>query len=96
MEISHADHDYLKLKTDPLEKYLSVFQYKFVLNIAIFTFTMRSTFTFLHSETDKTSKSGILEMLPPWYILSLKPKEKGYCKHLIHLISVSLLFIFLI
>ena len=28
MKISHADHDYLKLKKDPLEKYLSVFQYK--------------------------------------------------------------------
>ena len=28
-KISHADHDYLKQYTDPLEKYLSVFQYKF-------------------------------------------------------------------
>ena len=28
MKVSHADDDYLKLKTDPLEKYLCVFQYK--------------------------------------------------------------------
>ena len=40
MKISHADHDYLKLFKDPLEKYLSVSQYKFALNVAIFTFTM--------------------------------------------------------
>ena len=50
---------------------------------------MISTFTFLHSKTEKTSKSGILEML-----LSLKPKGKGDCKNLIHLSSVSCLFIF--
>ena len=61
----------------------------------MFTFTMRSTFTlFLHSKTEKTSKSGILEMLPSWYLLSLKPKQNGDCKNLIHLSSVSCLFIF--
>ena len=50
---------------------------------------------FLHSKTEKKqSKSGILEILPSWYILSLKPKEKGDCKNLIHLSSVSCLFIF--
>ena len=52
MKISHADHDYLKLSKDPLEKYLSVFSTNFALNIAIFTFTMRSTFKFLHSKTE--------------------------------------------
>ena len=56
---------------------------------------MRSTFTFfLHSKTEKTSKSGILEMLPSWYILSLKSTGKGDCKNLIHLSSVSCHFIF--
>ena len=47
---------------------------------------MRSTFTFFYiPKQKKTSKSGILEMLPSWYILSLKPKGKGDCKNLIHL-----------
>ena len=68
------------------------FSTNFALNVAIFTFTMRSTFTFLHSKTEKISKSGILEMLPPWYIL--KPKGKGNCKNLIYFSSVSCLFIF--
>ena len=36
----------------------------------------------------KTSKSGILEMLLSWYILSLKPKGKGDCKNLIHFMSL--------
>ena len=49
---------------------------------------------FLHSKTEKTSKSGVLEMLPSWYILSLKPKGKGDCKNLIHLSSFSCLLIF--
>ena len=30
-------------------------------------------------------KSGILEILPSWYIQSLKPKGKGDCKNLIQL-----------
>ena len=30
MKNSHADHDYLKLKKDPLEKYLTILQYKFL------------------------------------------------------------------
>ena len=66
-----------------------------MLNVAIFTLTMRSTFT-LHSKTEKISKSGILEMLPSWYILSLSPKGKGDCKNLIHFSLVSCLSIFLI
>ena len=49
---------------------------------------------FLHSKTEKTSKSGILETLPSWYILSLKPKGKDDCKNLIHFSSVLCLFIF--
>ena len=32
MKISHADHDYLKLKKDPLEKYLSDFSTKGLLH----------------------------------------------------------------
>ena len=49
----------------------------------------------LHSKREKkTSKSDILEILPSWYILSLKPKGKGNCKNLIHLHSVSCIFIF--
>ena len=80
MKISLADHDYLKLQKDPLEEYLSIFSTNFALNVAIFTFTMISTFTFLHSKTDKTSKSGILELLPSWYILSLSLKEKVFAK----------------
>ena len=56
---------------------------------------MRSTFTFFYiPKQKKTSTSGILEMLPSWYILSLKPKGKGDCKNLIHLSSVSCLLIF--
>ena len=58
-------------------------------------FTMNSTFTsFTLQKRKKTSKSGILEILPSWFILSLKPKGKGDCKNLIHLSSVSCLFIF--
>ena len=34
MKISHADHDYLKLEKDPLEKYLTVFSTNFALNVA--------------------------------------------------------------
>ena len=45
MKKGHSDHDYSKLWKDPLEKYLSVFSTRFALSIAIFTFTMRSTFT---------------------------------------------------
>ena len=51
-------------------------------------------FFFYIPKQKKTSKSGILEMLPLWYILSLKLKGKGDCKKLIHLNSVSCLFIF--
>ena len=57
---------------------------------AIFTFTMRSTFTFFTFQKRKTSQSSILEILPSWYILSLKPKEKGDCKNLIHFSFMSL------
>ena len=57
----------------------------------IFSFTMRSTFTFFFTfQKRKTSKSSILEILPSWYILSLKPKEKGDCKNLIHFSFMSL------
>ena len=49
---------------------------------------------FLHSKREKTSKSGILEILPSWNILSLRPKVKGDCKKLIHFRSVSCIFIF--
>ena len=65
-----------------------------MLNVAIFTFTMRSTLTFFTFQNRKTSKSCILEMLPSWFILSLKPKGKGVYKNLIHLSSVSCLFTF--
>ena len=69
MKISHVDHDQLKPKKDPLKKYLSVFSANSVLNVAIFMFTMRSTFTFFTFQNrKKTSKSGILEMLPSWYV----------------------------
>ena len=55
---------------------------------------MRPTFTFFYiPKQKKTSKSGILEMLPSWYILELKPKGKGDCKNLINLSSVSCLFV---
>ena len=70
------------------------FQYKFCAYVAIFTFTMRSTFTFFTFQNrKKASKSGILEILPSWYILSLKPTGKGDCKNLIHISSVSCLFL---
>ena len=39
-------------------------------------------------------KSGILGILPSWFILSLKPKGKGDCKNLIHFGSVLCLFIY--
>ena len=42
----------------------------------------------------KTWKSGILEILPSWYILSLKLKGKCDCKNFIHFSSVSYIFIF--
>ena len=73
MKISHADHDELKTKKDPLEKYFSVFFFStnFALNVAIFTFTMKSTFTFFTFQNRKNpSNSDILEMLPSWYISS--------------------------
>ena len=55
MKISHANHDYLKLQKDPLEKYLSVFFFKtfFALNVAIFTFAVRSTFMFFSPKEKK-------------------------------------------
>ena len=56
MKISHADHEYLKLKKDPLEKYLSVFSTNFALNIIIFMFTMRPTFTFFTFQNRKNIK----------------------------------------
>ena len=54
----------------------------FELNVAILTFTMISTFTcfFFIPKEKKTSKSVILEMLPSWYILSLKPKGNVIAK----------------
>ena len=43
---------------------LCVFQYNFSLNVAIFSFTMRSNFTFLtFQKRKKTLKSGILKIL---------------------------------
>ena len=66
-----------------------------MLDVAILSFTMVSTFMFFYIPKEKkTSKSGILEILPSWYILSLRPKGKGDCKNLIHFRSVSCLFIF--
>ena len=57
MKASHADHDYLKLKQDPLEKYLCVFSTSFALNVTIFTFTMRSTFTSFTFQKRKKHKN---------------------------------------
>ena len=38
-------------------------------NVVVFSFTMRSNFTFLaFQKRKKTSKSGILEIFPSWYI----------------------------
>ena len=48
MKISHVDHDYLKRQKDPLEKYLCIFSTNVALNVAIYTFTMRSTFKFFY------------------------------------------------
>ena len=66
MKISDVDHDYLKLLKAPLEKYYAFFRTIFALNVAIFKFTMRSTFTFFTFQERKknTSKSGILELIP--------------------------------
>ena len=61
-----------------------------VLKIAVLSFTKRSNFSFLTFQKRKTlPKLGIVEMLPSWYILSLKPKGKFDCEHLIHFNSVS-------
>ena len=68
MKVSHADNDYLKLKKDSSEKYLCVYQYKFYVNHEIYFYGVFFTF-----QKRKTTKSGILEILPSWYILSLKP-----------------------
>ena len=71
------------------------FSTNIALNVSIFTLTMRSTFTFFYIPNEKkTSKSGILQILPSWYILSLKPKGKGNRKKLNQFSSVSCLFIF--
>ena len=98
MKISQVDHDYLNLKKDPIEKYLSVFQYKFCAECChVYVYHEIYFYVFyIPKQKRKTSKPGILEILPSWYILSLKPKGKGDCKHLIHLSSVSCLIIFLI
>ena len=49
------------------------FNTNFALNVAIFTFKMRSSLRFYNAEEIKTSISGISEILPSWYILSFKP-----------------------
>ena len=36
MKVSHADHDYLKLKNDPLQSIYAFFSTNFALNVAIF------------------------------------------------------------
>ena len=52
---------------------------------------------FSYSKRKKTpSKSGILEILPSWYMLSLKFKGKGDCKTVIYFSSVSCLLYLLI
>ena len=65
------------------------------LMLPFYTFTMKSTFkfTFFTFQNRLKSKSDILEILPSWYILSLKPKGKGDCKNLSYFSSVSCLFI---
>ena len=87
MKISHADHEKAnEISCREVFKRFSVQTLRLMLPFFL---------CFLHSKTEKNpSKSGILEMLPSWYILSLKPKGKGDCKNLIHICSVSCLFIF--
>ena len=81
MKISHADHYYKKLKKDPLENFLGVYSINFALNVAIFTFTMISNFTFLHSKTEKKHKNLAFHNATFMvFIFSLKPKGKGDCK----------------
>ena len=47
-----------------------------ILRLPFFVYHLISTFTFFTLQK-RTSKSGVLEILPSRYILSLKPKEKG-------------------
>ena len=49
------------------------------LNVASFSLTMRSTFTFFICQKRKKNRPnlGVSEILLSWYILSLKPKGKG-------------------
>ena len=57
MNVIRAKHNYLKLKKDPLEVFMRVFfQHIFFLNVVIFTFTMRSTFTFFTLQKRKNIK----------------------------------------
>ena len=65
------------------------FSTSFALYVAIFMFTMRSTFTsFTFQKRKQTSKSGILEISP-------SPKGKDDCRNLIHFsqFHVSLYFL---
>ena len=63
MKVKHGNHDYLEQLKYPLEKYLCVLEYNYVLNVASFTFTMRSIFTFLTFQKIKKLKLSILEIL---------------------------------
>ena len=48
---------------------------RFPLNVAVFAFTMRSNFTFLtFQKREKTSKSGIIEILTLWCMYSRGPE----------------------
>ena len=77
MKISHVDHDYLKRFSVQILR----------LMLPFLRLPWDLLLRFLHSKTEKTSKSGILEMLPSWYLLSLKPKGKGDCKNLTRLVQ---------
>ena len=58
------------------------FSTNLALNVAIFTFTMRSTFTFLHSKRQKNNiKIGHFINVNFMVLVSLKPKGKCDCKN---------------
>ena len=77
MKISHTNHDYLKLKKDPLEKYLSVFfSTNFPLNVAIFTFSMRSIFTFFTFQNRKNIKIRHCRNVTYMLYIIIKAKRK--------------------
>ena len=83
MKVSHDDHDYLKLLKYPLEKYYVFFSTDFVLNVAIYTFTMRSTFTFFtFQKRNNINIRHFINITFMVYII-IKTQRKGDSKHLI-------------